>query len=455
MAGPWDNYAAPTTAVAPAPTPAGPWTQYGAPPTENTMPTAPPVDKSYTGEILPFSKDAQGHAHFDSNAGLLGAVKRSFMAPGDAMNGNLQVMGPDGNVTSEAIARAGEFASTFSPVNPGISAGDKLVPGIAKTLRPADIVPPTAEALKAAASAGYDQMRNMGVDYSSDAVKNMAANLQSGLEQDGVIKELAPKSFAILDKLQTPPDGSVAPLSGLEAARRTFNNAGKDFNNPTDQLAAQRAREGIDQFILGSDPATVAAGPAQEAATVLQDARGNYAASKRSDSLNGVQDAAELSAAAANSGQNLGNSIRQRVKSILLSPQKSAGFSADEMDQLRSVVEGSPLANATRYTGNILGGGGGMGGMLTGAIGASAGASTGSPLLAAAGATLPLIGHGAKELSRILTERALSQADKSTRLRSPLAEAMIAAAPRVPQVPEKSAALVRALLLAQQRQQQQ
>jgi hypothetical protein len=403
-----------------------------------------PVDQSYTGQVLPFSKDAQGHAHFDSNAGILGSLKRSFMLPGDVMAGKVDPL------SQEGIGRSLEFATTFSPMSPGIQAGDEVVPGVANTLKPAEIKPPTSEALSSAASAGYDQMRNMGVEYSSDAVKNMAANLQAGLEQDGVLKELAPKSFTILDKLQNPPPDSTAPLTGLEAARRAFGNAGQDFNNPTDQLAASRLKEGIDQFILGSDPATVAAGPAQEAAKILQDARGNYAAAKRSDTLTGVQDAAELSAAAANSGQNLGNSIRQRVKSVLLSPKKSSGFSDDELAQLRGVVEGSPLANATRYTGNILGGGGGLGGMLTGAVGAGAGASTGSPLLAVAGASLPLVGHGAKELSRILTERALEQADQATRLRSPLAEAMQKAAPMTAEIPTKTAALVRALLLAQQ-----
>lgn len=463
MAGPWDKYAAPQApqpVASPPVAAAGPWAKYAAPSSDQSQTTAQvaPADQSYTGQILPFSKDAQGNTHFDSNAGVLGMAKRAFegaqsgaTAVGDAATGKLQVMDAQGNVTPEAIQRALDFAMTFSPMNPGITAGDKLIPGVAKgatTLKPATIEAPTVDALKAAASAGYDRMRDMGVDYSSDAVKTMANSIQAGLEQDGVIKELAPKSFAVLDKLQNPPSGSVAPLSGLEAARRAFNNAGKDFTNPTDQLAAQRAREGIDQFIIGSDPTTVAAGPAQEAAQALQDARGNYAAAKRSDTINGVQDAAELSAAAANSGQNLGNSIRQRVKSVLLSPKKSAGFSDDEIDQLRSVVEGSTAANASRYVGNLLGGGGGLGGMLTGVAGAGIGASTGSPLLAAAGATVPLIGHASKEISRILTERALSQADKATRLRSPLAQALIDATPKEAAIPTKQAALVKALMLA-------
>lgn len=450
MAGPWDNYATPAPATTPQAASAGPWTKYGSQPAKNPMPTAAPVDQSYTGEILPFSKDAQGNVHFDSNAGLLGSIKRSFMLPGDVMAGKVDPL------SQEGIGRSLEFATTMSPVNPAVSAGDRAIPGVGMALKSAEVTPPTAEALKSAASAGYDQMRNMGVDYSSDAVSKLSQALQAKLEQDGVLKELAPKTFTVLDKLSQAPDGSVAPITGLEAARRAFQNAGRDFNNPTDQMAAGRAKEGIDKFISAADPATVVAGPAGDAAKVLEEARGNYAAGKRSDTLTGVQDAAELSAAAANSGQNLGNSIRQRVKSVLLSPKKSAGFTDDELGKIRSVVEGSPLANTARYAGNLLGGGGGLGGILTGTIGAGAAtALTGSPVAGIAGAALPLTGYGAKELARILTERGLQQADNMTRARSPLHEAMLAATPKVAISGGKRAALVRALLMQKQDYQQQ
>lgn len=404
-------------------------------------------DKSYTGSILPFSRDAQGNVSFDSNAGLLGSVKRAFMLPGDVMAGEVDPNSPEGR------ARAMEFAGTFSPMSTAVRAGEAVVPGVANTLRKADVKPPTAVQLSEKAAADYDALRGMNVDYSSQAVQSLARELQSGLEQDGVIAELAPKTFTILGKLQSAPEGSVAPLSGLDAARRTFGRAANDFQNPTEQLAAQRAREGLDQFISEPPPAAVVAGNAEDAARTILEARGNYAAAKRSDRLTGIQEDADLRAAAANSGQNGGNAIRQRIASLIQNPKKAAGYTKEEVDQLRKVVEGSRFANTTRYVGNLLGGGGGLGQMLTSAVGAAGGGAAAGGAGAALGVAIPVaVGTASKRISNALTERALAEADAATRRRSPLYEAMLQQAPVEAQLSPKTEAVIRALILSQQNQ---
>lgn len=404
----------------------------------------PAEDKSFSGSILPFSRDAQRDVSFDSNAGILGSLKRSFMLPGDVYTGKVDPM------SEEGIGRAFEFATTFSGVNPAVRAGDRAIPGASLAMRKGRVAPPTAAALKEASRTGYEQVRDAGVDYSAASVQNLARTAQSELEQDGVLSELAPKSFAILKKLQDAPDGSVAPISGIEAARRAFGNAAKDFANPTEQLAAKRAMERIDQFVMDPDPSSIVAGPAGDAGALLRAARGNYAAAKRSDSLTGLQEAAELRAAAANSGQNTGNAVRQRIASLLLKPKDAAGFSEAEIGQLNKVARGSRTANVTRVVGNLLGGGGGLGAGFTAAAGAGAGAMTGSPAATIAGASLPLAGAASKQISNILTERALAVADKMTRARSPLYSQMAEAAPLEVISPETRAALIKALLLQQQ-----
>lgn len=403
-------------------------------------------DLSYTSSVLPFSADREGNVSFDTNAGIIGSFKRAFMLPGDVYAGKVD---PG---SEEGLGRAIEFAGAFSPMNPAVRAGEAIVPGAAGTLRRAEVKPPSAERLSEAAAMEYDKLRSMGVDYSSSAVQGLARDLQSGLEQDGVIAELAPKTFSILGKLQAAPKGSVAPLSGLEAARRTFGNAAADFANPTEQLAAQRAREALAEFISKPDPAAVVGGNADDAAKVIQNARGNYAASKRSERLSGIQDEGELRAAAANSGQNSGNSTRQRIVSLLLNKKKSAGFNDEEIAALRSVAEGSAAANTSRYVGNLLGGGGGLGAATTGFMGASAGAMSGSPGMAVAGAALPLLGAASKKFSNSLTERALAEADALTRQRSPLYRDMAENAPMEAQTSPGVQAVLRALLLSQQAQ---
>lgn len=400
----------------------------------------------YSGSVLPFSRQADGDVQFDSNAGILGALKRTFMLPGQVAAGEVDPL------SDEGISRAGEMAAVVSPINPAVRAGSHMVPGPIQNMRQPRPKPPTAEELRAASSSGYDAVRNMDVDFSATAVRDWANQVQRDLEADGIIAELAPKAFRVLRKLQQAPDdpSAVAPIASLEAARRTFGNAGKDFNNPTDQLAARTIRERLDSFLEKPPAESVVAGSAPAASQTLRDARANYAAAKRSDTLTGIEDAAELRAAVANSGQNLDNSTRQRLASLLLNPRQSAGFNSGERAAIENVARGTRGRNLMRGAGNVLGGGGGMGMMLTGSIGGGAGAMAGGPVGAALGAAIPTIaGSALKGGAARLTQRGLRNVDEMTRRRSPLYEALLANAPLEPVNPIATSAMIRALLADQ------
>lgn len=413
--------------------------------------TPQPAGKTepYSGSILPFSKDDQGNVSFDTNAGILGSIKRAFTLPGEVYQGKID---PKSN---EGIARATEMGMVFSPVNPAVRAGEKALPGVLRASKPRA---PTVNELRAAASSGFDAARNMGVDYSGAAVGKMATTLRGQLEQDGILAELAPKTFSILKKLESPPDGSVATLSQLIAARRALGNAGRDFTNPTEQLASSRLVAGLDRFIQGHDAASVVAGPAAAASKIVRDAQGNYSAAKRSERLfgidrpagapvQGIEGSARLRAAAANSGQNLDNAIRSRVASLLLDPKKIAGFSKSEVALLTKVAEGTATRNMIRDAGNILGGGGGLGAFLSAAVGGMVGGAAGGPLGVAAGVTLPTLGRGGKAIANALTTNALRKADEAVRMRSPLYKAN---PPMSVISPERRAAVTRMLLLQKQ-----
>jgi hypothetical protein len=370
--------------------------------------------ETYSGGFLPFSKDAEGNVSFDSNAGVVGAVKRSVMLPGDVMTGKVPMYGEDGRISDEVINRAGEAGMTLSPG----SAGSRGVLNIPKGTQA-----PSAEALKEGAKKGFNAVRDSGVTYKSDSVAQFTGLLQQKLEQDGVIAELAPKTFSILNQLRSPPEGSVAGIQGLIAARRALGRAGKDFTNPTEQFAAKQLQDGLDQFILDADPKSVVSGPASLAARVQDEATQNYAAAKRSERLTGAGESAELRAAASNSGQNIDNAIRQRAAGIFLDPKKAAGYSAEELAAIKQVAEGTAGRNALRFVGNLLGGGGGLGAAMTGLGGAGAGSLV-SPTAAVIGAGAPLVGIASRALANRSTRKALSAADELTRSRSPMAERM-------------------------------
>jgi hypothetical protein len=392
------------------------------------------VKQRQMGAILPVSRGEDG-LQFDSNAGILGSIKRAFMLPGDVYTGKVQMNDPaTGRTSDEAISRSMEMGAVFSPVNPAVRAGDLPIPGMGRAeMRPANAVPPTADQLREAASRGYNTAREMGVRYKSPAVANLAQSVRSELEADGILAELAPKTFKILDKLSTPPAGSDAPLTGVLAARRALKNARMDFTNPTEKLAAERIIRSLDDFIGSPDDAAVLAGPAAEAGKLVKDSAGNYAAAKRSDMLTGKLDKADRQAAVANSGLNMDNTIRQRANDILNSEKLQKGFSKLEIEMIRRVAEGDRTRNTVRFVSNLLGGGGGLGASLTSAGGATLGTIIGGPGGAAVGALgLPAAGLGLKVAGGRMSRGAMNAVDLATRTRSPLYQQMLLDAPLEP-----------------------
>ena len=123
MAGPWEKYQ-------PAAPSSGPWTKYAAP--EAAPVETPPQEKAqpYQGSILPLSRDAEGNVSFDSNAGIVGAVKRAFTLPGDVMAGKVAPS------SEEAIERSADFAGIFGPMSPAMGTGRAIAANAPQPVRP-------------------------------------------------------------------------------------------------------------------------------------------------------------------------------------------------------------------------------------------------------------------------------------------------------------------------------
>lgn len=403
-----------------------------------------PKQEPVSGSFLPISRDEQGNVSFDSNAGVLGAVKRAFTLPGEVYAGQVDPLSDEGR------SRAMEMATVVSPVSGAMKAGERAIPGIAKSMVKETPTPPTAEQLLKTGGEGFDAMRQTGATYPSSDVKRLSEALQTGMNTKGFDEVTAPQTFQKLRMLASPPEDSVATISNIHSARKSFGKIGQNFNNPADQAASAQVVRGLDKFIeaqskIGATDDATAAARAQ-AARLLKESNANYGAGKRSNLIGGIDESANLRAAAANSGTNLGNTIRSKVASAIEQPKKISGFNKDETDMLEGIVRGSKSANATRKIANYLGGGGGLGALSSTAVGAGAGGLAGGPVGAAIGATAaPLAGAGMKAVSNALTESALKAADAAIRSRSPLYQQMVKYAEKTPVPQSKRAALVRIL----------
>lgn len=396
------------------------------------------------GSVLPVVRE-DGKTKWDLRGGITGMIGRAVSLPGEAMRGEVDPL------SGEGIQRAMEAAAIMTPVGAAYRAGASA---FGSPLRPRkQTVPPvpSGATLKKVGKAGYKAANEMGVEFESSAVADMAQSARMALEKEGFFAELAPKSFSLLERLASPPANSVARLAQIDAARKALRKAAQDFNNPTEQAVAANIIKRIDEFVEKPDPAAVVAGPAAAAAKLQKFARGNYAAAKRSEAVAGIGADALDAAKAANSGRNIGNTVRRSTASFLKKPKKVSGFSAPEKEALRKVAQGSFMANRTRDIGHLFGGGGGLGSLATGAFGAAAGGAAGGPGGAALGTILPMmVGQLAKGATNRITMRALRDADNVVRQRSPLYQDMLANAPYDATNGGSRAALMRALIALRQ-----
>jgi hypothetical protein len=404
-------------------------------------PVANPADRKAveSGGFLPISRYNDGTWGFDSNAGIVGSIKRAIMLPGDVYTGKIDPMSEEGR------SRAMDLAGLASPVNPAVRAGDRAIPGAMKAMEKRMPAPPTQEQLLAQGKRQIDEAVKSGVDYSSQSVANAAAKLRQELQRDGFRPAQAPQTFGLVNDLASPPPNSVANIADIESARRAARLVSGDNIGKADGAAAKRLIQTIDGFLMEPNPSSVVSGPAAAAAQTLRDGRANYAAGKRSETLATISERANRRAASANSGQNLDNSIRSRVTSALERPKISGGFDDAERAALEGVAEGTAVTNTARAVGNLLGGGGGLGAALTGAIGGTAGSVFG-PVGIAAGVAAPVVGFASKRAANAMTDRALGRVDALTRTRSPLYQQMQRDTPMTVVSPEQRALIMRMLM---------
>jgi hypothetical protein len=107
--------------------------------------------------------------------------------------------------------------------------------------------------------------------------------------------------------------------------------------------------------------------------------------------------------------------MRSRIADILLSEQQVRGFSQEERDLMKRIVEGTPFQNTVRTAGNILGGGGGL---LAAGYGVAGALSHGAIALA------PVVGYGLKKLQNFMTARDVGHLNEVIRSNSPLGRQM-------------------------------
>lgn len=318
---------------------------------------------------------------------------------------------------------------------------------------------PTVAELKTAARGDYNHADVADVRIAPAAAARLADTIESDL-QFGPNSGFRPTNAAhapVFDEVANLRAGAAQgaaagpmpkTVADLDNVRQGLGNLAKERDaagqfTPA-AAAAQRAIGHIDNFLPNLQQGDLLAGDAARANTILQRARANWGAAKRAESVQTLAANAEINAASANSGANIQNATKQAFKPMLKNnAAKAVGYNDEELAALNQIVRGTWAGSAARAAGNLLGGGGGLGMLASGAVGYHEGGVGGA---IAAG----LAGRGLKMIGNRSTFNAVQRLDSLIRSRSPEAIRIAAQNPQYARVlPSRSVQILRTMILSE------
>lgn len=274
---------------------------------------------------------------------------------------------------------------------------------------------PTINELKAAAAKGYNSEAVKGLEVAPRAISDAAIGIRAKLDDAGFSDVIATKAHGILKRLEFAPEGSVVTGRNLHSIQKTLGKAAGSAD-PQERAAASMALGELNKYLETVPAAHVLKGSADDFARTIREANANYAAAMQSGKIDQKIVQAEIRAGAANSGMNVGNTVRQRMADVAINPSMQRGLGADEVGMARRISEGSRLENAVRTAGNMAGGGGGIASLASGGLASFAVGDL-------SGFALPAVGMALRGMGNRMT---LAQAEKlstAIRNRAPLASA--------------------------------
>jgi len=269
--------------------------------------------------------------------------------------------------------------------------------------------------------------RNVATPIAQSELDNLAGDIRTTLNKEGIRPSVAGSAHAAIDELNTPATAGAADVADLVAARQNFKQL---LGSPdANKAGAVKAIEKIDAAIERLSPGTMAE---------LKKADQGWAAYRAVEALDKKLARADLQAAGEHSGLNVGNRIKQNLQSFVNSGQGKY-LSEQNRASVEKVIRGTLPQKATRFASNLLGGGGGLGSTVLGVGAGVGGTELGHPELAA----LPIAGVGLRMASNRMVQRSAANAARQIASRSPYAPSMSNPSSPLAQ------AILRALIAAQ------
>lgn len=334
----------------------------------------------------------------------------------------------------------------------GASAAARRFQAMAAARNATNAIPSTDQIMTTAGNQ-FNAARNMNLVVKPDFATNAAADMRSALQGFDPVAQ-APV-FAAADRLEnlgaSPGPGlpqTAVPMNDVENIRKQLTNLKMSPDGATRQ-AAKTALQSLQNSQTALTPADVLSGNASAYTNTMQNAIGNYAAGKRSMTVQGKAALGDLNAATAGSGANQDNATRQAIKQLARpinntnTPQwQKLGFNAQEGAAINQAARGTVTGNVARYLGKAA-----PTGVVSLGMDVMGGHMLGGPIAAV---SIPTVGYLAKKIGDLSTARAVQALDSLVRSRSPLAAQVAAQLPPqiVRQISPQSQLLLRSAALS-------
>lgn len=299
-----------------------------------------------------------------------------------------------------------------------------VVSGVARAVGGrAPAAAPSITELKDEARSLYRSPAIREFEIAPKSVSDAAAGIRAKLDAEGFDEIIGTKAHAILKRLENAPEGSTVTGLNLHSIQKTLGKAAGSID-PQEKAAASMALREFNDFLENVPAGKVLKGSADDFVSTMREANGNYSRAMQAANIDNKIITAETRAAAANSGMNVANTIRQRMADVKLNPKQNRGMHPDDIAAAGSISDGTRTENFVRKAGNVLGGGGGLGTLAAGAAGmGAAGAYSGDSHSSFMGLALPALGFAMRGMGNRMTLARAHDLSEAIRSRAPLSSA--------------------------------
>jgi len=255
---------------------------------------------------------------------------------------------------------------------------------------------PSNDQLRAAGNAAYQAADDAGVIITPTAMRSLADDVDNMLGNAAFDQDLHPQIAAAVRRLRQAGDsGQNYTLQGLDILRQIAGDAA-DSPRRSERRLGTMIIDRLDDMIDNLGPQDLIQGDANVAVPALQQARQIWTSLRKSELIDELVNTAELQAASTNSGGNLQNTIRQKLRTLLTNRSLGRAFNADEREALDALVRGTTTQNMLRTLGRLAPSSNSWLGVLS--------TFAGGP----AGLAVPAIGAAAKGAANRSTENAVT-----------------------------------------------